>query len=54
MRNMIHGPCGNWCLVDGKCSMHYPKPYLEETKMDEDAFIIEEIMARVSNVLVNI
>ncbi|XP_018404137.1 PREDICTED: uncharacterized protein LOC108780818 [Cyphomyrmex costatus] len=38
MRNMIHGPCGNWCLIDGKCSKHYPKSYLEETKMDEDAY----------------
>jgi len=38
MRNMIHGPCGDWCLVDGKCSKHYPKPYLEETRMDEDAY----------------
>ncbi|KYN18615.1 hypothetical protein ALC57_09070, partial [Trachymyrmex cornetzi] len=38
MRNMIHGPCGDWCLVDGKCSKHYPKPYLEETRMDKDAY----------------
>jgi hypothetical protein len=35
---MIHGPCGDWYLVDGKCSKHYPKPYLEETRMDEDAY----------------
>jgi len=20
MKHMIHGPCGDWCLVDGKCS----------------------------------
>ncbi|XP_036148429.1 uncharacterized protein LOC118647495 [Monomorium pharaonis] len=38
MRHMIHGPCGDWCLIDGKCSKHYPKPYLEETRMDEDAY----------------
>jgi len=38
MRHIIHGPCGNWCLVDGKCSKHYPKSYLEETRMDEDAY----------------
>jgi len=38
MRHMIHGPCGDWCLVDGKCSKHYPKPYHEETRMDEDAY----------------
>jgi len=38
MKHMIHGPCGDWCLVDGKCSKHYPKPYLDETRMDEDAY----------------
>lgn len=38
MRHMIHGPCGNWCLVDGQCSKHYPKTYIEETKIDEDAY----------------
>ncbi|XP_071582207.1 uncharacterized protein [Temnothorax nylanderi] len=38
MRHMIHGPCGDWCLVDGKCSKHYPKSYHEETRMDEDAY----------------
>jgi len=36
MRHMI--PCGDWCLVDDQCSKHYPKPYLEETRMDEDAY----------------
>jgi len=34
MKHMIHGPCGDWCLVDGQ----YTKPYLEETKMDEDVY----------------
>lgn len=38
MRNMIHGPCGDWCLVDGKCSKHYPTPYHEKIKIDEDAY----------------
>ncbi|XP_029174062.1 uncharacterized protein LOC114942791 [Nylanderia fulva] len=38
MRHMIHGPCGDWCLVDGCCSKHYPKPFLEETRMDENAY----------------
>ncbi|XP_025262562.1 uncharacterized protein LOC112637334 [Camponotus floridanus] len=38
MKHMIHGPCGDWCLIDGRCSKHYPKPFLEETKMDEDAY----------------
>ncbi|XP_070165618.1 LOW QUALITY PROTEIN: uncharacterized protein [Polyergus mexicanus] len=39
MRHMIHGPCGDWCLVNGQCSKHYPKSYLEETRMDEDAYL---------------
>jgi len=38
MRHMIHGPCGDWCLVDGQCSKHYPKSYLEDTRMNEDAY----------------
>ncbi|XP_025271022.1 uncharacterized protein LOC112639908 [Camponotus floridanus] len=38
MKHMIHGPCSDWCLVDGRCSKHYPKPFLVETKMDEDAY----------------
>ncbi|XP_071641856.1 uncharacterized protein [Temnothorax longispinosus] len=38
MRHMIHGPCGDWCLIDGKCSKHYPKTFVEETRMDEDAY----------------
>ncbi|KMQ89447.1 hypothetical protein RF55_10925 [Lasius niger] len=38
MKHMIHGPCGDWCLVDGRCSKHFPKPYLEETRMDENAY----------------
>ncbi|XP_070171475.1 uncharacterized protein [Polyergus mexicanus] len=38
MKHMIHGPCGDWCLVDGRCSKHYPKSFLEETRMDEDAY----------------
>jgi len=38
MKHMIHRPCGDWCLVDGKCSKHYPKPYLDETRMDEGAY----------------
>lgn len=27
MRNMIHGPCGDWCLEKGKCTKHYPTEY---------------------------
>ncbi|EFN89989.1 hypothetical protein EAI_09673, partial [Harpegnathos saltator] len=32
MKHMIHGPCGDWCLVDGKCSKHYPKSFLKKLK----------------------
>jgi len=55
MRHMIHESCGDWCLVDGKCSKLYPKPYLEETRMDEDAYpiIVDEIIVGVLNALVD-
>ncbi|XP_051158561.1 uncharacterized protein LOC127279947 [Leptopilina boulardi] len=37
--NMIHGPCGDWCLdKNGKCSKNYPKPFNDETNMDEDVY----------------
>jgi len=29
---------GNWYLVNGRCSKHYAKSYLEEIRMDEDAY----------------
>ncbi|XP_036150735.1 uncharacterized protein LOC118648518, partial [Monomorium pharaonis] len=38
MKHMIHGPCANWCLVNGQCSKRYPRNFLEETKMDEDGY----------------
>lgn len=38
MKHMIHGPCGDWCIVNGHCSKHYPKPFLEETRMDADTY----------------
>jgi len=38
MRHMIHGPCGDWCLIDGQCSKHYPRLFLEETKIDDDTY----------------
>ncbi|KYN19366.1 hypothetical protein ALC57_08303 [Trachymyrmex cornetzi] len=38
MKHMIHGPCGDWCLIDGKCSKHFPKAFMDETIMDEDAY----------------
>ncbi|XP_048501480.2 uncharacterized protein LOC125497826 [Beta vulgaris subsp. vulgaris] len=48
---MIHGPCGNAntgapCMVDKKCSKHFPKKFNEMTKIDEEGypFIEEEIL----------
>lgn len=38
MKNMIHGPCGDWCMVDGKCSKKFPKSYQNETVMDENGY----------------
>ncbi|XP_034936543.1 uncharacterized protein [Chelonus insularis] len=37
-KNMFHGPCGNWCTVNGKCSKHYPKKFQQETTMDENCY----------------
>ena len=39
-RSMMHGPCGTAnpnapCMVDGRCSKGYPKPFQEETTLDE-------------------
>ncbi|XP_071578031.1 uncharacterized protein [Temnothorax nylanderi] len=38
MKHMIHGPCGDWCLINDKCSKHFPKPFQPETTMDEDGY----------------
>ncbi|XP_036144291.1 uncharacterized protein LOC118646109 [Monomorium pharaonis] len=38
IKNMIHGPCGDWCIVNEKCSKHYPKPLQNETTMNEDGY----------------
>lgn len=34
MTNMIYGPCGDWCMINGKCS----KSFHEETTMDENGY----------------
>ncbi|KAL0288952.1 UNVERIFIED_CONTAM: hypothetical protein Scaly_2716100 [Sesamum calycinum] len=44
VRSMVHGPCGPYnlnapCMVDGKCSKHYPKKFSNQTIIDEDGFI---------------
>ncbi|XP_051155716.1 uncharacterized protein LOC127278181 [Leptopilina boulardi] len=37
--NMIHGPCGDWCLdKDGKCSKNYPKQFNDQTNKVEDGY----------------
>lgn len=38
MKNMIHGPCADWCLVNNKCSKHFPKAFQDETTMDADGY----------------
>ncbi|XP_071740770.1 uncharacterized protein [Rutidosis leptorrhynchoides] len=40
---MLHGPCGSAhmdapCIIDRKCSKHFPKPYYAETTIDEDVY----------------
>ncbi|XP_044588701.1 uncharacterized protein LOC123267879 [Cotesia glomerata] len=37
-KNMLHGPCGDWCLIDGICSKKYPKSFRNETTMDADGY----------------
>ncbi|XP_031789010.1 uncharacterized protein LOC116417955 [Nasonia vitripennis] len=38
MKNMMHGPCGDWCMVDDKCSKRFPKNFQNETVMDENGY----------------
>lgn len=38
IRNMIHGPCGDWCILNGKCSKHFPKSYRAKTTIDNDGY----------------
>ena len=38
MKNMIHGPCGDWCMVDGKCSKYFPKSFQEETEIYDNGY----------------
>ncbi|GJY19919.1 hypothetical protein Tco_0392485 [Tanacetum coccineum] len=40
---MLHGPCRKdaryaACTNDGKCSKHFPKPFLAETFLDEEGY----------------
>ena len=39
MKNMIHGPCGDWCKdEEGKCSKNFPTKFQIETTMDENGY----------------
>ena len=43
VKNLMHGPCGRWnpkcvCMVDGKCSCHFPKPLQDTTTVTEDNY----------------
>ncbi|XP_051141165.1 uncharacterized protein LOC127258388 [Andrographis paniculata] len=43
-RQMVHGPCGVYnlnapCMVDGKCSKHYPKKFYPHTTIDKNGFV---------------
>ena len=42
---IMHGPCGSTklkspCMVNGKCTKHFPKRFYEETTIDEEGFPI--------------
>ncbi|KAL4619659.1 hypothetical protein ACB092_06G096000 [Castanea dentata] len=42
---MMHGPCGSTkpkspCMINGKCSKHFPKRFYEETIIDEEGFLV--------------
>jgi len=43
VKSMIHGPCGNLnrkspCMVDGKCSKKFPRPFISETQTGNDSY----------------
>ena len=43
VNNMIHGPCGNAnksspCMVDGKCSKRFPRPFRSATQSGDDGY----------------
>ncbi|XP_051165710.1 uncharacterized protein LOC127284357 [Leptopilina boulardi] len=39
IKNNIHGPCGDWCLKDNKCSKHFPKDFNSETTFTYNSFV---------------
>ncbi|XP_058802820.1 uncharacterized protein LOC131670858 [Phymastichus coffea] len=38
LKHMVHGPCGDWCIKNGKCSKKFPKNFQNETTMDENGY----------------
>ncbi len=37
-QNMLHGPCGEKCLENGKCSKDFPKKFTAETNICEGGY----------------
>ena len=42
---MVHGPCGSinpkaGCMIENKCTKHFPKKFCSQTTVDEDGFPI--------------
>ncbi|XP_053596138.1 uncharacterized protein LOC128668015 [Microplitis demolitor] len=37
-KSLLHGPCGDWCIVNEKCSKNFPKEFRNETTMDDNVY----------------
>jgi len=51
---MIHGPCGDWCLIDEQCSKRYLRLFFEETKIDDNIYPLYHRRNNDKNVLEDI
>ena len=38
VKNNMHGPCGEKCMENGKCSKNFPKPFCAETQSASDGY----------------
>ena len=36
LSNMVHGPCGDSCMDNGRCSKKFPKDFVKETVVDPE------------------